>query len=409
MNYIYIINKNFNELFYLNFKKDKIIKESGEEYSFEIISPTKLLITWININENVNENINENVNEEYFNTNDSYLYFSELYPSLYQNFKKIFLKHKEWQDQAIINISEKKIHRIRDKDQCGNLLLLDSDKIVINWDYWGKEIFVKIDEYTFVQENLNYLSSNDIPITCPIHIFIHICCIENWKTIFDDQIDSIKRSHLYDKVEKIHLGILGSLSENDILSISSDEKFNILYINENIYLYEIPTINSIKKICSSYNDNKEIYVLYIHTKGVRRAGNDSVTTSWRKMMEYFTIINHEVCLKNLVKYDTLGCNLVNMSFLDNIETHVNKDHCYHYSGNFWWSKKSYIDKLPFLEEDLSNILCTNFRENTRYRAENWILSNYPDCLIGILFQDDTNTHPYHRYVFDYYKNMKINI
>jgi hypothetical protein len=45
--------------------------------------------------------------------------------------------------------------------------------------------------------------------------------------------------------------------------------------------------------------------------------------------------------------------------------------------------------------------------NTRYRAENWILSKFPEACVGILFQDETNTHPYHRYVFDFYKNIKI--
>ena len=402
MNFIYLINENFNKLFYLDFKTDKIKNlETDSCHPFEIISPTKLLVKWVKVNENINENVNEIVNEflEYFNTDDSYLYFSESVS--YKNFKKIFLLHNEWKDQAIINISEKKINRIKDKDQYGYIEILDSDKIVINWHHWGKEIFIKSDEHTFIQENFIYNSSIDYQ-DIPIHIFIHICCIENWKQIFDDQINSIKESTLYDKVEKIHLGILGSLSEDDISSYFSDKKFNILYINENINLYEIPTINSIKKICSANDNSREIYLLYIHTKGVRRAGNDMVTTSWRKMMEYFTIINHDVCLKNLSNYDTLGCNLVNMTHSDNVKVRVNKDHCFHFSGNFWWSKKSYIDKLPFLEEDFLD-------ESIRCRAENWILSNYPDCRTGILFQDDTNTHPYHRYVFDYYKNMKINI
>jgi len=46
---------------------------------------------------------------------------------------------------------------------------------------------------------------------------------------------------------------------------------------------------------------------------------------------------------------------------------------------------------------------------SRYKAENWICSKYPDVKLGVIFQDDTNTHPYHRYVFDYYKMMKFNI
>ena len=54
-----------------------------------------------------------------------------------------------------------------------------------------------------------------------------------------------------------------------------------------------------------------------------------------------------------------------------------------------------MNNLPFLDND-----------SNRYKAENWILSSYPNANIGILFQDNTNTHPYHRYVFNYYINMK---
>jgi hypothetical protein len=50
---------------------------------------------------------------------------------------------------------------------------------------------------------------------------------------------------------------------------------------------------------------------------------------------------------------------------------------------------------------------SNLSINRRYIVKNWILSQYPNGMFGFIFQDDTNTHPYHRYVFDYYKNMDI--
>ena len=119
-------------------------------------------------------------------------------------------------------------------------------------------------------------------------------------------------------------------------------------------------------------------------------------------MEYFVIGCYLECIKNLNIYDTIGCNIVNMFCYDKDKVAVNKEHTVHYSGNFWWSKKSYINTLPYLDIDLSTESV-----NTRYRAENWILSNYPDAKIGVIFQDDTNTHPYHRYVFEYYKGMRV--
>ena len=232
-----------------------------------------------------------------------------------------------------------------------------------------------------------------------IHIFIHICAIYNWESIFIEQIENIKRSGLYDIVTKIHLGILGDI--NIIKNIIfNDIKFNILYIDTRNELYEIHTINFIKSFCN--NINNEIYILYIHTKGVRKAGNESVIKSWREMMEYFLIDNYKECIDNLNYFDSIGNNLVNLFCKEIKDVCINKDHTYHYSGNFWWSKKSYIDKLDYINLDL-----TQNSVNTRYKAENWILSLYPNAKIGILFQDDTNTHPYHRHVFDYYKDLKI--
>jgi len=274
---------------------------------------------------------------------------------------------------------------------------LHNDKIIIDWNYWGKEYYIKIDNYTYVKNDCKYLINNfKSCILHPIHIFIHICMIENWQIIFDEQINTIKKSGLYEKCAKIHLGIVENINISNICNIFNDNKFDILYIDSNINLYENHTINHIKKYCE--NIHNEIYILYIHTKGVRKAGNDIVTKSWRKMMQYFLIEEHNEFLKYLDIYDTIGNNIVNLQCNDSI----NKEHSLHYSGNFWWSKKSYIDNLNYIDLDL-----TQNAINTRYRAENWILSKSPNAKIGVIFQDITNTHPYHRYVFEYYKELKI--
>lgn len=191
--------------------------------------------------------------------------------------------------------------------------------------------------------------------------------------------------------------MLGEFNFND--SVFKDEKIEIIFYNKNIFIYEIETINKIKDFCDKLNN--EAYILYIHTKGANNSGNNEVTKSWRKMMEYFLVNNYETCLNNLNFYDTLGNNLINDSCYNLNDVKVNDYHSKHYSGNFWWSKKSYISKLKNLEIDYSDNA-----KYTRYRAENWILSDN-SCKIGVIFQDYTNTHPYHRYVFDNYKNEKI--
>ena len=382
MNKIYIINNKINNEIILKFE-DNTFEYNSIIYKFNFIQNNQLLIYW------------DTFLSEIFYTEDSYIYFSNL--DLKNIFTKIFLIHNEWNDQAIINFKEMTIKRIEFNNESGNIEIEDN-YLSIEWNNWGKEKYIKVDNYTYVQEDYIYQEEHN-NIDKPIYIFIHICMLNDWKTIFLDQINTIKKSGLYDIVEKINLGIIGDINnlKDDIFI---DNKFNILYIDSRVNLYEIHTINFIKSFCDNIDD--EAYILYIHTKGIRNAGNEEVTLSWRKMMEYFLIEKYVECLKYMNYFDTIGNNVINKYCYNKDEVSINKNHTYHYSGNFWWSKKTYIDKLNYLELDY-----TKESINTRYRAENWILSNYPETKIGILFQDITNTHPYHRYVFDYYKNMKI--
>lgn len=384
MNKIYLISNSFNYEINLIFSNNTFEKD-GLIYNFSLIQKDTLLIFW-----------NE-TNKQLFYTDDSYLYYSNI--ELKSNFKKIFLVHSEWYDQAIIILNKMKLYRIKNNEQSGDIIFND-ENLIINWNFWGKEEFIKKDDFTYVQKDYIFLKKNILINEIPIHIFIHICMIDNWKDIFEEQINTIKKSGLYDITEKIHLALLGNISNFLLLKddIFTDEKYDILYIDSRVTLFEIHTINFIKTFCNSVNN--EIYVLYIHTKGVRNVGNREVTRSWRNMMEYFLIENFKECIDYLSIFDTIGNNTINSYCEDNVN--INNNHTYHYSGNFWWSKKSYIDKLIYLDLDL-----TDNSINTRYKAENWILSLYPDAYVGILFQDETNIHPYHRYIFEYYKNMKI--
>jgi hypothetical protein len=383
MNKIYIINNFDNYEINLNFQSNTF-EYNNLSYRFDIIFPNKFII------------YKENEEEIYY-TEDSYLYYINF--ELKNKIQKIFLIHNEWNDQIIVNLENNRLTRFNYNNEKGSFDY-ENEKLIINWDNWGKEIFIKHDNYTYIKEN--YSSCLDIikhEEIIPIHIFIHVCMIENWEYILNDQINTIKKSGLYNICEKIHIGLLGDINNlsNDIFK---DEKIDILYIDSRINLYELNTINFIKYFC--LNINYEIYVLYIHTKGVRKVGNEHVIESWRKMMEYFLIENYQYCIDNLINFDTIGNNIVNMHCYNFDEICVNKNHTYHYSGNFWWSKKTYIDKLNFLDINLFNSTI-----NTRYRAENWILSKYPEAIVGYIFQDDTNTHPYHRYIFDNYKSMNI--
>ena len=367
----YFANLNFSyeeNFFYIN----------DERFTFEIVFKNKMKIN------------NNKYSKDMF-TNDSYVYFEN---SPDGNFlKKINLIHNEWFDNVLLDYKNNKIIRIKDRDQFGNFKEINNI-LEIDWDYWGKEKFVKKDEYNYLKKDykiIEYEKKNNVEV----YIFIHVCTLNNGLDTMTDQINEIKNSGLYDRSSKIFISIVGNYDDENDKNIE-DDKIKIIYKNNNPKIYEIETINKIKNFCSKIN--QEAYILYIHTKGANNSGNNEVIKSWRKMMEYFLIEKFEVCLEALSHYDCLGNNFINEHCYNFDEVKVNDNHTKHYSGNFWWSKKKYIDKLKYLEIDYSDKA-----KFTRYRAENWILSS-DESKIGVIYQDYTNTHPYHRYVFENYKN-----
>jgi len=92
--------------------------------------------------------------------------------------------------------------------------------------------------------------------------------------------------------------------------------------------------------------NVRILTRYIcNSKGVTKCGNVYVQ-DWVNYMCYFNIGQYGKCISELVNNDTVGCNLHKGPV--------------HYSGNFWWSKASYLRTLP---------LCTT---NTYNSPEFWL-------------------------------------
>ena len=165
-----------------------------------------------------------------------------------------------------------------------------------------------------------------------IYIYIHVCCINNWKETFYTLYNYIKKSGLYNNIKNIKCNIL-STNHNDIIFFNNlnDNKIEILGINNNINLYETPTINLLYEHALKEN----FYVLYLHTKGVKHNNTNINVIDWINYLIYFNIENHSKCVNLLSEYDTVGVNL----FKGDIHMPM------HYSGNFWWSKSEYIKKL----------------------------------------------------------------
>lgn len=99
---------------------------------------------------------------------------------------------------------------------------------------------------------------------------------------------------------------------------------------------------------------KNACVLYIHNKG-ERWNPRAPAWDWAKMLEYFVIERHEDAIANLASAFTTGPNLIKWD-LDlttdkpaikcaNIDR-TKHQKVWHYSGNFFWARASYIASLP---------------------------------------------------------------
>lgn len=159
-----------------------------------------------------------------------------------------------------------------------------------------------------------------------IVIYIHICCINNYEDIFMNFVDLIKKSKLYDVVYEIRCGVLGFQSQKFKNFIKEHSKIKIVIEDDNIKLYESFTINKIIED-SILEDNN---ILYLHTKGCTKP-HDINVKSWVDYLCYFNITKWKIALDYLDANDMVGVNLQ-----DRYGEEL------HYSGNFWWTKSSYV-------------------------------------------------------------------
>ena len=158
-------------------------------------------------------------------------------------------------------------------------------------------------------------------------IYIHVCCINNYKEVFEYLIYCITQSGLYDVIDEIRCCILGQYDSE----LFKDPKIKIHAVSDNIGLYEVFTINRIHEDCKT----EQMNILYLHTKGITKPNNPNVK-DWVKFLCYFTIYKYKECMDALHEYDTVGVNLHTLDIV-------------HYSGNFWWATSRYINTLEQCE------------------------------------------------------------
>ena len=210
-------------------------------------------------------------------------------------------------------------------------------------------------------------------------IYLHICAINNWREIVKKIFDRIRSSGLYDKIESVRYTLLGDFEcLND--EMFKDPKFHNIVYSPQLDLYESVTLN---KLWYAAQQEEEFNVLYLHSKGVSYNGKNDTITKWVEYLTYFNIDRYADCLEQLKDNDVVGVNIYNFIML-------------HYSGNFWWSKSSYIKK--------STQYCFQYTYNA---PEYWITLSREGSYVNIFHLGDIFAHL--NLTEEDYKNKPLNI
>ena len=161
-------------------------------------------------------------------------------------------------------------------------------------------------------------------------IYLHICQKGQWKRSFNMIFNKIKESGLYNNVNEIRCCILNDIGTviDDI--VLNDEKIKIIYLGHSDQ-YERATLLHMRNA----NDDINTKYLYCHTKGIQWFGTqlEDRVVDWINLLIYWNIERwRDVQLES---YDTYGCNL----YIKDNEFPL------HYSGNFFWVRKTHLNKL----------------------------------------------------------------
>uniref|UniRef100_A0A6C0EZF5 Glycosyltransferase 2-like domain-containing protein n=1 Tax=viral metagenome TaxID=1070528 RepID=A0A6C0EZF5_9ZZZZ len=208
------------------------------------------------------------------------------------------------------------------------------------------------------------------------YCFIHSCHL-NGKGLnrLDYLMTSLKKNDLFSKIETIYINNIGLPVEENRYGTMVD----ICNYSDNPMLCEIPTINKIQHFSQT---NPDCNILYLHTKGICYDDNNQKINDWIDMMLYFLVEKYELCISKLDSgIQTVGCNYFDVKNPP------------HFSGNFWWSKSSYINTLPLLIEsefayrnDAEFWLCKN--NPTVYELHNSKIDQYFELYPPTMYRDD---------------------
>lgn len=180
--------------------------------------------------------------------------------------------------------------------------------------------------------------------------FWHVFVVNHWYSIVADQLRVLISSGLYDASEQITLGIIGTDQQQlDYLQwmiLNQYPKLRVGYVSHRPEDYEFRTLKLIE-------DDKGVYAgYYFHTKGVSDPA-DTIKAHWRAWL-------NEAVLNRWREHYEMILRGFDVSSVNHCQP---PKHPEHFSGNFWWFNRKYINRLPAVD---------SLRWTHRYDAEQWI-------------------------------------
>lgn len=171
---------------------------------------------------------------------------------------------------------------------------------------------------------------------------------ENWKKLFNEQMNLLKVSGLYEHITFIDIFVKGT---NPIpLEELPDKLNNITYLGDleedrpsNRKLYR--AYNYIQQRMWTFsNANPEYKILFFHSIGVSHVDENVCRRSkqFRDYMSTFLINYWRECVRILNHYDCAGTEYMKNAVFRNEEIWLDLPH---YQGFFWWATANYIKRL----------------------------------------------------------------
>ncbi len=181
----------------------------------------------------------------------------------------------------------------------------------------------------------------------PIVAFFHVACMNNYIDVTEEIIFSLVSSGVYQNATKIFYGTVGTPDQEFLKIMQRYPKMECVYSHKDISLVEYPMLIYMQ----NYIKDQDIYVLYLHTKGVSKP-HDTLTQEWRKYLLRHVVYHYAQHMYFL----NHGCDISGTGWKEHpVHYHTAYGLGYsigthsHFSGNFWWASSSYLQSLPDID------------------------------------------------------------